>query len=321
MSDQASAQLLADPEFLRRWQAYQPVVQASKTGVVPPNAQALAQDLASYVSAKGMILGQDEQGNPAVRESEKSVWKDIGKTLLGMGIAAGGYFAAPVIAGALGGGGGAAAGGSYVADAVAGTAAKATAGNPGFWSGLVGAVTGGSKAGLIGRAADTMLGMSGAMTENREGQMGRDIQRDALRLRENENFNNNQVSRADLLMRQQAAERQAQQDAFRKSVLGAVAARTQDAVFDRSKFNNVSNITLKGGLRPSDLGTERLAGTALEAAALKALTNPEKRPEMAPIERTPITEEKKGSFWENLLGAGGMLLGQPKPAPVSTVRR
>lgn len=240
---------------------------------------------------------------------------------------------------ALAASGAAASGAAGAADAAAGaggagTAAGAGAGagagigggsvaNAGFWSGLANT----AKDYAINKGKDfvkdpqawgsVLSGVGDAMTVNREASNDRALTTDALRMRDAQNFEDAQQRRAQLLLEQQEGERRAQSDAFRKAIIGKYTANAGNAVFDRSKFNNVSDIHLNGGLQLSDINRE--AGSALESQAMRALLTPEKRPELAPIERTQPTPEKSGGFWENLISAGGLFgaaSGLKKPAPV-----
>lgn len=318
---QALAQrVLADPEFQRLWALRNEATKGLPPSPFSPEYRAAATPIGQQIAARFKELGGNNDdfyfgigpdGQPIPVDNGPGNLGALGKALMYTGIAGGAAIAAPAIAGAIGGGagGGAGAAAGSVAGDVAGVEAAALGGgvtNPGFWGGLVsGAKSLGSKYLKDPEALGGVLsGVGDAMSANREGQMGRDLSRDAIRLREAEGFEANQQNRAKLLLEQQASERAAQSDAFRKALIGKLTANAQDATFDRSQFNNVSDIRLNGGLRLADLNRE--AGSALESQAMKALLTPEKRPEMAPIERTTPTPEKGGSFWENLISAGGL---------------
>jgi hypothetical protein len=244
-------------------------------------------------------------------------WQAALAPLAGAGLA----FALPAVAGAVGGAGGAAGavgGGTSLAADIAGVSGLVPSAGGGFWSNLVSKGKGLLGSEGLSMAGDVLGGISDTMAGNRAAQGQNEIARDALRIRANEGFEDAQQSRARLLLEQQGGERTAESDAFRKALLARLTQTVGDTTVDRSGFrSNVPTITIGGGLRPSALGDMAgLAGGSLEQAALARLQNPEKRPELAPLEKPEVREAPKGSFWEGLAGAaalGATALGGRKP--------
>lgn len=205
----------------------------------------------------------------------------------------------------------------------------------GFWSGLGKALkvaalpaaglatvlTGGAATPLTGLAAKLASAgkvagiagdVAGALGKGREA--GRDKENaqamtmDAMRLQALRDFENAQMNRADLELKQKGDSRAATENNFRNSLLGALAKNMQDGSFNRPE--GVPTIALSGGLRPSALGVEgRAAGEALNAQALRSLLEGEKYSPVAAPERFAPTDMKRGNFLDTILGTVGAVGG------------
>ena len=206
----------------------------------------------------------------------------------------------------------------------------------GFWSGLGNVLkkvalpaagmaatmfTGGAAAPLTGMAAKLAAagkiagmagGVAGSLVKGREA--GRDkentqaVTQDAMRLQAMRDFENAQMNRAELELKQKGDKRSSQEDSFRKSILGALTKNMKDGSFNRP--DGVPNISLSGGMRVSALGDEgRAAGEALNKQAMLSLLNGEKYADVAGPEKFAPTAMKKGNALDTILGTVGAVGG------------
>lgn len=112
------------------------------------------------------------------------------------------------------------------------------------------------------------------------------------------------MGRQDLDLKQRGFKRDAQTDAYRKALQGALGKNVQDVSL--SMPAGIPKFSFGGGLRPSALGQEgRDAATELNRQAMQALMAGESFDTLPGIERTAAPEYKKPGFWENTLGAIG----------------
>lgn len=197
----------------------------------------------------------------------------------------------------------------------------------GFWSGLgkvlsvaapvvAAPFTGGAsltalKAALpavIGGAGAALSGMGAASSQNRGQQDAQNLNRDALRLRDQEQFERAQMDRATLELKQREEARAAQKEAFALALRSALASNLQDVSFDRSGFRSpVADIRFSGGARPSALGPQgREAASVMNNQALQSLMAPTPFSSVPAPQRVQMSEPSKASFWEKLAGPLGM---------------
>ena len=114
----------------------------------------------------------------------------------------------------------------------------------------------------------------------------RKVQREALAMQQNIAANQSQLDAANLRLTQRGDERTAQSDAYRKALMAALGAGTEDVGYSREGG-------FTGGLRPSALGEGgQAAAAALGPLAMNQLTNPELRPGLDAFQRINIGNQK-----------------------------
>lgn len=143
-----------------------------------------------------------------------------------------------------------------------------------------------------------------------QSSQNRKVDQANLNLQQQQAYEKAQIERAQLQLDQQKAERLAQSDAYRKALTAALGGNVQDV-------NYTAGEGFSGGLRPSAIGAAgKEAAAFLSAQAMKSLTNPEARPELAPYQRFKIGDQqayedptvgKKPGFWAK---TGYLLSGQ-----------
>jgi len=199
----------------------------------------------------------------------------------------------------------------------------------GFWSGLgkvLGAVgplvaapfTGGASLAAspilktIGKVASIAgpiaSGLAAGSQKGREGENTAASDQADFRLRES-NFNeDNQISRADLDLRQRGDARTGQSDAYKKALQSALGMNIKDFEIDPSSLPaGVKLLKTSGGLRPSAMGAEgKAAHAAMNKMAIEKLLAGEQYDKLPALERTLPAEYKKPGLFENITGAVGM---------------
>jgi hypothetical protein len=209
---------------------------------------------------------------------------------------------------AAGAGTAAAVGGGTAAGVGGGTAAGVTAGSPGFWTQLLGSVTGGKYGKLLDMGGALLSGGAGASAANRGEQANQQFNRDQLLTTQARDAANNSLQRGQLELDTQKADRESQADAYIKALRSALAMNMKDVQFSREGFRSpVSNISFNGGMRPSAIGQQGIdAATELNRQAMLRLIDGDKHTPVDDYKAPEVTPPPEAGFWEKLAGPIGL---------------
>jgi hypothetical protein len=228
-----------------------------------------------------------------------------------------------VTAGATGGGIAAGTGATYGGLPVGGLSTAPTSGmiapsamtaGGGGGGGILSQLTDGWKGKALDLGGRMLSGVTEGMTANRTEQDQRALAQDQMRMQAAGMETSTQATRAQIQMQQQEAAQREQADAYRKALLGQMAANMQDVSLDRSGFqSDIPTISFSGGMRPSVIGAlGREAGSTLSTQALDRLQNPTQAEALPTYTAPQLSTPTPASMWEQILSplaAGSVALG------------
>lgn len=180
-----------------------------------------------------------------------------------------------------------------------------------FWSGLaknaLGFIPGVGPA--IGMALDAAGSLSKGMGAGREKENTAATGAADFQLQERRAAEQAAQQRAQIDMQRKQQTQQSQSAAYKQALQSALGMNMKDARMNRPE--GIPTLAFSGGSRPSALGVEGQAAAAQmnKLAQAKLMAGGDQFDAMAPIERTAPAAYKKPGFWENSLGAAGMVGG------------
>lgn len=263
----------------------------------------------NYLKSRGIPIEGGMHIDNAGNVNQKN--RLVRNAAIAAGIAAGGYFAAPAIAGALGAGGaaggaGTAAGAGSGAFAAGGTGAGLTlgggtaAGGGGLLSTVGGLMGGGSKTGMALNLAGKLL--SGGAKGSEQSRLAADSA-NAVRDRTSSDalsdYERNLVARGNLDVDQRKVD-SATRDSGYKQALRAQALQNWTPAQRPSRIPMVT-----GGFNTIPQASRDFAKDFEQQAMVRALQG-EKFDKLPPVQRFNPTPVKEPSLWEKLSGAAGL---------------